>query len=73
MNIIELAREADAVHDDVPITPFLKRFAALVRAAALEEAAEFVDRNALHCHDDGLLQVVLKSQAAAIRKLKDKP
>ena len=43
MNIIELAREADAAHDEVVITPFLERFAALVRAQALGEAAQKCD------------------------------
>ena len=71
--IMELARQANLPSCHLTHPKALARFAALVRAAALEEAAEFVDRNALHCHDDGLLQVVLKSQAAAIRKLKDKP
>lgn len=74
MNIVELAREADCIDfRDDPEDPhvkqmveFLERFAALV----LEEAAVVCDNSASHCHDDGLLQLVLKSNAAAIRALK---
>lgn len=35
--VIEMAREADACHDDVQITPFLERFAELVRADERKE------------------------------------
>ena len=49
----------------------VERFAHLVRTQVLEEAAGVCDNSASHCHDDGLLQLVLKSNAAAIRKLKD--
>ena len=35
-DIIRMAREADAAHDAVPVTPFLERFAALVAAAVRE-------------------------------------
>ena len=35
-DIIRMAREADAEHDDVRVTPFLERFAALVAAAERE-------------------------------------
>lgn len=35
-DITQLAREADAAHDHVVITPFLERFAALVAAAVRE-------------------------------------
>ena len=72
-SIIELAREAGFNEAETEILKQeITSFAALVRKQALEEAAEFVDRNALHCHDNDLLQVVLKVQAAAIRALKIK-
>ena len=51
----------------------VERFAHLVRAQTLEEAAGVCDNSASHCHDDGLLQVVLKSNATAIRALKEQP
>ena len=41
-DIIRMAREADAVHDLVAVTPFLERFAALVAAAEREECADAV-------------------------------
>ena len=41
--IIKLAREADAAHDDVQVTPFLERFAALVSAAEREACAKVCD------------------------------
>ena len=35
-DIIRMAREADACHDNVQVTPFLERFAALVAAHVRE-------------------------------------
>ena len=49
----------------------LREFATAIRDATLEEAAGVCDNSASHCHHDGLLQVVLKSNAAAIRALKE--
>ena len=40
--VIEMAREADACHDDVQITPFLERFAELVRADEREQIIDLV-------------------------------
>ena len=37
--IIKLAREADAAHDNVQVTPFLERFAALIAATEREACA----------------------------------
>ena len=76
-SIIELAREAGfhkwytQPEEHPEHAAIVARFAALVRAAALEEAAGVCDNSASHCHHDGLLQVVLKSNAAAIRALKE--
>lgn len=44
--IIKLAMEADACHDNVQITPFLERFAALV-----------ADAEAKRIHDEGMVTV----------------
>ena len=41
--IISMAREADAAHDEVVVTPFLERFAALVAAAEREACAKVCD------------------------------
>ena len=38
--IIKLAREADAAHDNVQVTPFLERFAALIAATEREACAQ---------------------------------
>lgn len=38
--IIKLAREADAAHDNVQVTPFLERFAALIAATEREACAK---------------------------------
>ena len=38
--IIKLAREADACHDNVQVTPFLERFAALVAEKEREACAK---------------------------------
>jgi hypothetical protein len=43
-DIIRMAREADAAHDDVPITPFLDRFAALVAEHERERCARLVEQ-----------------------------
>ena len=73
MNIIKLAREADAAHDEVVITPFLERFAALVRAAALEEAAGVCDWEVkrLTAIDENRPAMAAGICAAAIRALKE--
>lgn len=42
-DIIRMASEADAEHDDVRVTPFLERFAALVAAAEREACAKVCD------------------------------
>ena len=40
-DVIRMAREADACHDNVQVTPFLERFAALVAAAAIKDAPDY--------------------------------
>ena len=76
-SIIELAREAGfhkwytQPEEHPEHVAIVARFAAIVRAATLEEAAGVCGNSASHCHHDGLLQVVLKSNAAAIRALKE--
>ena len=42
--VIEMAREADACHDDVQITPFLERFAELVRADERAACLQIADQ-----------------------------
>ena len=37
--ILQAAKEADAVHDDVVITPFLTRFAAIIEKRTIERCA----------------------------------
>ena len=39
-DIISMAREADAAHDEVVVTPFLERFSALVASAEREVCAQ---------------------------------
>ncbi len=58
-DIIRMAREADAEHDDVRVTPFLERFAALVAAAEREACAKV-------CEDYGTSNTT-KACAQAIR------
>ena len=77
MNIIELAIATQLIdHRDTEeslpadFVQSLREFATAIRAQTLEEAAGVCDNSASHCHDDGLLQLVLKSNAAAIRALK---
>ena len=48
-DIIRMAREADAEHDDVRVTPFLERFAALV-AASEEKWKQAVIDELICCH-----------------------
>lgn len=67
MNIIEMARQAG--FDLMAENPKLVRFAALVRAAALEEAADICERLGLSQNSEweaGTLDC-----AAAIRQLKE--
>jgi len=85
MNISELAREARLAEPSHPFNPWgasneaLERFAALVRTAALEEAAGVCDREARHAYrNDGFdnsyetgKSVAAKNCAAAIRQLKE--
>ena len=82
MNIIELAREAgikQAVENpSLLMVHELTRFAALVRAAALEEAAEACEntlaqhymKQVIPTHDEALLLAACADCAAAIRALK---
>jgi hypothetical protein len=42
--VIELAREADACHDNVQVTPFLERFAALVVQHEREQCAKVCEQ-----------------------------
>lgn len=60
MNIQELAKQADVVHDDVVVTPFLRRFTAIV----LEEAAKVCDSlqdvpatEPRHCAEDIRIEI----------------
>ena len=70
-SIIELAREADAAHDEVVITPFLERFANLIRAQVLEEAAEwFLYEDNKHLFHSEMLWP--HQVAERLRQLKDK-
>ena len=62
--VIEMAREADACHDDVQITPFLERFAELVRADEREACAKVCDVLAVHPE---YASEVTKLAASAIR------
>ena len=90
MNIIELAREAGAyictssmVPDSIPEISFvpqkLERFATLIRAAALEEAAGVCENTLAHhymkqvipAHDESLLLAACADCAAAIRAMKE--
>ena len=62
-----LAKEADAARDDVPITPFFERFAALVAAAEREACAQVCEAYALRTRgylDDDMTAV---KNANAIR------
>lgn len=79
MNIIELAKQADAYADamDIGGKNYVglrdERFAALVRNAALEEAAMLCDvMEDGHFPDGHLCAGVAWECAAAIRKLKEK-
>jgi len=78
MNIIEMARQAGFITDfgcrETASDELLTRFAALVRAAALEEAAGVCDEQAhdWHLHAKGGPVSAYNACAAAIRQLKDK-
>lgn len=65
MNILKLAREADILTID---HHYLERFATLVRAQTLEEAAGVCERLPMQQEID----VRDECAAAAIRQLKDK-
>ena len=85
MNIIELAKQAGfrerngivrTMHSSgawVGINEELKAFAALVRAAALEEAAEVCDSYSRANSESDIMSHAFDHCAAAIRALKDKP
>ena len=81
MNIIELAKDADiyVAHLNKPMTDkevrlaFLERFAELVRAEALEEAAKVCDEGTGNAVQTDVLKVLRQEReriAEAIRGLK---
>lgn len=51
----------------------LARFAALVRADALEQAAKLVDERARECVNDAFIATIIASHAAAIRAMQSAP
>ena len=63
-----MAREADACHDDVQITPFLERFAEIIRAEAIAEEREACAKvcDVLAVHPEYASEVT-KLAASAIR------
>ena len=67
--IIRMAREADAAHDEVVVTPFLERFASLVAEAEREACAKVCDTfksktlGAQAGPDDELSNVILRQVA----------
>lgn len=66
-DIIRMAREADAEHDDVRVTPFLERFAALVAADERIACAISCEVNAARWVDDMRKNYAAHECAAAIR------
>ena len=74
-DIIRMAREADACHDNVQVTPFLERFAALVAAAEREACAKVCDetlaqhymKQTIPERDEALFLAACADCAAAIR------
>lgn len=60
-DIIRMAREADAEHDDVRVTPFLERFAALVAAAEREACAKVCDDET--SHESGYLAYLIRARS----------
>lgn len=81
--ITELAKQAGFPIDDAPITqPYviqaphykvddeLKRFYALARNDALEEAAKVCDENGDCCNEGSVMHQLLTGNAAAIRSMK---
>jgi hypothetical protein len=65
-DIIRMAREAHLVMYDYD-HPSLERFASLVAAAEREACAMLVDENAKRCIQDSKAQMILYSNATAIR------
>lgn len=66
-DIIRMAREADAAHDEVVVTPFLERFAALVAADERIACAISCEVNAARWVDDMRKNYAAHECAAAIR------
>ena len=60
-DIIRMAREADAEHNDVAVTPFLSRFASLVAAAEREACAQV-------CVASDLVDMPTTVEIAIVRK-----
>ena len=65
--VLDMAMDAGMDFETDRLKDALVCFAALVAAAERERAAEIVDDNAACC--DGVVRVILESNAAAIRAL----
>lgn len=64
-DIIRMAREADAAHDEVVVTPFLERFAALVAAAEREAIMHMTTKaHAVDDHCDIVLAADIRARSA---------
>lgn len=64
--ILQAAKEADACHDDVCITPYMYRFAAIIEKRTIERCAVVCE--GIYTNGDGA-EGWLEIAAAAIRKL----
>ena len=63
-DIIRIAREADAEHDDVRVTPFLERFASLVAAAEREDILRKSTKgHTVHGHCDIVLSADIRARS----------
>lgn len=66
--ILQAAKEADACHDDVCITPYMYRFAAIIEKRTIERCA-VVCNSKLIPNITFAEHMAIKMCAAAIRKL----
>lgn len=71
-DVIRMAREADAAHDDVVITPFLERFAALVAAAERDACAAKIQDQIDHAYLQGEIAVMASSLEAALDAIRER-
>ena len=70
--ILQAAKEADACHDDVCITPYMYRFAAIIEKRTIERCAaecNYVSKNARPSTVSYAYKTGADECAAAIRKL----